>query len=81
MRGNLCGAVAKGETMILFVRKESEPNTPYFTLEYKDNRVIQCRGFKNCGMPPEVNAFVKVFEKKMQDAVKKQDGTKRRKAG
>ena len=80
--GGYVERVAKGETNIFFVRKAEEPETPYFTMEFNHNRVIQCRGFKNCGMPPEVNAFVKVFEKKMQDAVKNRKETKRhRKVG
>ena len=58
--------VARGETMIFFIRKEMEPDKPYYTLEWK-GRVVQCRGFKNCDMTPEVKAFVNIFEKKMQE--------------
>lgn len=74
--GTYVEKVAKGETMILFVRKEFEPNVPYFTLEYRDGKVIQCRGKNNCSMTKEVKAFVKAFERKMQpkDKVKKNDG-------
>jgi hypothetical protein len=67
--GSYVGRVAKGETMILFVRKEKEPDKPYFTMEWNDNKIIQCRGNHNCAMPPEVEAFVKVFEKKMQETI------------
>ena len=66
--GGYVSRVAKGETNIFFVRKADAPDKPYFTLEYKDNHVVQCRGLHNCDMPPEVKAFVKVFEKKMKDA-------------
>lgn len=58
--------VARGETIIFFIRKETEPDKPYYTLEWK-GRVVQCRGFKNCAMTPEVKAFVNIFEKKMQE--------------
>lgn len=70
--------VAKGETMILFIRKESEPDKPYYTLEWK-NKVIQCRGFKNCNMTPEVKAFVEVFQEKMKEYA--DEPQKQRKAG
>lgn len=60
------GRVAKGETMIFFIRKEAEPEKPYFTLEWK-GRVIQCRGRNNCDMTPEVRAFIEVFQEKMQE--------------
>lgn len=80
--GNYVARVAKGETNIFFIRKEDAPNIPYFTLEYNNNHVVQCRGTHNCDMPPDVKAFVKVFEKKMQEAVKKQNKVrKHRKAG
>lgn len=80
--GGYVDRVAKGETIILFVRKADEPDTPYFTMEYRDNHVIQCRGLHNCGMPSEVKAFVNVFEKKMQDAVlNPENKDKHRKAG
>lgn len=42
-------------------------------MEWKNNKVVQCRGKSNCGMPPDVKAFVQVFEKKMQDAIQKGD--------
>ncbi|MCD8011604.1 MAG: PcfJ domain-containing protein [Lachnospiraceae bacterium] len=67
--GTYVDRVAKGETNIFFIRKAEDPDTPYFTLEYRDGRVIQCRGMRNCGMPPDVEAFVNVFEKKMNEAV------------
>ncbi len=56
--------VARGETMIFFIRKETEPDKPYYTLEWK-GRVVQCRGCHNCDMTPEVKAFVNIFQEKM----------------
>lgn len=76
--GTYVERVAKGETMILFVRKVDAPDEPYYTLEWNGSKVIQCRGFKNCDMTPEVKAFVNVFEKKMQDAVSRKEYAGRR---
>lgn len=70
--------VAKGDTMIFFIRLEKEPDRPFFTLEWK-GRVVQCRGFKNCDMTPEVRAFVKIFQEKMVEYGEKP--FERRKAG
>ena len=70
--------VAKGDTMIFFIRLESNPDQPFYTLEWK-GRVIQCRGFKNCDMTPEVKAFVNIFQEKMMEYEEKP--LKRRKAG
>lgn len=68
--GGYVEKVARGETNIFFIRKSDAPQESYFTLEWKDNKIIQCRGMRNCGMTPEVEAFVKAFEKKMLKNVK-----------
>ena len=57
--------VIAGETRIFFIRQEADPEKPYYTLEWKDDHVVQCRGRNNCNMTPEVKAFVKIFEEKM----------------
>ena len=79
--GGYVESVAKGETNIFFVRKADEPDKSYFTMEWNHNKIIQCRGMKNCDMPPEVRAFTQVFEKKMQEAVKKDDKKPQRRCG
>lgn len=79
--GTYIERVAKGETMILFVRKESNPLDPYFTLEYREGKVIQCRGKNNCSMNKEVKAFVKEFEEKINTKDEKESGIKGRKVG
>ena len=62
--GSYVNKVAKGETIILFIRKESEPDKPYYTMEWK-GKVIQCRGKNNCDMTNEVRKFVNEFTKEM----------------
>lgn len=78
--GGYVERVAKGETSIFFIRKADSPDKPYFTLEWKDNDIVQCRGLHNCGMPPEVKAFTQAFKKKMLDSIKK-DKKKMRRCG
>ena len=65
--------VAKGETIILFVRKVESPDEPFFTMEWRDNKVIQCRGSHNCAMPNDVKTFVTAFERKMHEIEEKGD--------
>ena len=57
--------VAKKETMIFFIRKESEPDKPYYTLEWKGN-IRQCRGFGNKDMSDDVREFVNRFDSDMR---------------
>lgn len=58
--------VERRQTLILFVRKISDPDTPFYTLEWKDGKVAQCRGMRNADMTPEVKTFVAAFERMMQ---------------
>lgn len=76
--GTYVDRVEKGETMIFFIRQESDPDKPFFTLEWK-GRVVQCRGSHNCDMTPEVKAFVNIFQEKMVEYENK--SKKQRKAG
>ena len=69
--GTYVDRVARGETNIFFIRKEKEPDKPYFTMEWRDNDIVQCRGSRNCGMTPEVKAFTEAFKKKMLETIEK----------
>lgn len=57
--------VAKGKTMILFVRQKSNPKKPFYTLEWKNNKIIQCYGYKDCKTTEVVEKFIRGFEAKM----------------
>lgn len=54
---------AKGTTTILFIRKKSEVEKPFYTMEVSKSTIVQCRGLKNCGMTKEVQNFVNTFKK------------------
>lgn len=55
---------AAGVAFILFIRKDSEPDKPYYTVEItKTDYVSQCRGFKNCGQTDDVKEFMIAFKK------------------
>lgn len=63
--GTYVDRVARGKTMILFVRRVDNPAEPFYTMEFKDGKVVQCRGKNNCSMTKEIQGFVKAFETKM----------------
>lgn len=73
--------LAKEHELLSAENAAEEPVKSYFTMEWNHNKISQCRGMKNCGMPPEVRAFTQVFEKKMQEAVKKDDKKPKRRCG
>lgn len=61
----------KGETDILFIRRVSEPDKPFYTMEYKNGDVIQCRTAYNGDMTDEVKAFIKKWQAFMKSNKKK----------
>lgn len=79
--GNYVDRVARGETNIFFIRKDKEPDKPYFTMEWKNNDIVQCRGSHNCGMPPEVKAFTEAFKKKMLETIEKDKNKRIKRCG
>ena len=66
---------AIGETNIMFVRREAEPDKPFYTLEMKIKgtkiSIEQCRGVHNAGMTSEVERFVEAWEKHAAKIIKK----------
>lgn len=52
--------MAEGKTAIFFIRHEKSPGRTYYTLEYKNGRVVQCRKKDNVSYQtdPEVEAFI-----------------------
>jgi predicted RNA-binding Zn-ribbon protein involved in translation (DUF1610 family) len=52
---------AKGEISIFFIRKSSDLDKPYYTLELRQDRIIQTRGKNNINPDEAVEEFLKVF--------------------
>ena len=53
----------------MFLRKISEPDKPYFTVEVSnDYRIIQCHGYKNDknGKPQEITEFEEQYQKYLE---------------
>jgi len=60
--GTYAQGYARGDFDILFIRKTTEPNKPYYTVEVRQGKVIQCRGINNCQPTKEVEEFIEVFK-------------------
>ncbi|MBS1473895.1 MAG: PcfJ family protein [Massilimaliae sp.] len=60
--GSYIPRVADGKSVILFLRKEEEPDKPYYTMELIDGRVTQIRGQNNCGPDPSATNFLRFWE-------------------
>ena len=69
--GTYAKKVAENRTTILFIREAGRPEDPFYTLEYSDGKVIQCRGHRNCDMTEEVKAFVEAWKKHLKSKKRK----------
>ena len=53
--------VANKECVILFLRKAEEINKAFYTIELKNDKLIQCRGYSNKEMTDDIKNVVKSF--------------------
>lgn len=53
--------LADDKTLVLFIRRNENPDKPFFSMEIRDVKVRQCHGVCNCNMTIEVAEFVKKF--------------------
>lgn len=60
---------AKGTTSIFFIRKIKAPDTPFFTLEWKNNTINQNLGMQNL-KTPENTPIVKKFQNRWLEHLK-----------
>lgn len=62
--GGYADRYAKGETDIFFIRKVSELDKSYYTIEIKKDKIIQVHGKNNRSPSVDVQEFIKAFTKK-----------------
>lgn len=53
---------ADGSCDLLLVRRKSEPDKPFYTMQISNGVISQCRGLRNCEMTEEVKQFVDLFK-------------------
>ena len=75
--GGYIRKMAKGETAIFFIRKADELDKPFYTLELRDKKVIQCRTTDNKSY--ELSEDIKVFVEAWIDKVVKKGGIRKKK--
>lgn len=76
--GGYAERMAKGILAIMLIRRKEDPDTPYYTLEWKDKKVVQCKTMNNRDYrnDPEVAAFVDKWMHWAASGCKKKKPTK-----
>lgn len=75
--GGYAASVSRRGTAILFIRKISDPETPFFTLEYRGGVVVQNRGKKNCDRTETVVAFEAKWLQHIKEYMEEKKNAKR----
>ena len=63
--GSYTERAAEKECIILFLRKCSEEEKPFYTVEVRNQKAVQVRGKGNCSMTPEVKSFIAAWEQRV----------------
>jgi hypothetical protein len=61
--GTYIEKMAKGKSIILFLRQKNNPIKSFYTIEVKNGKVVQCRGKKNKSMTKEIEKLINRFSK------------------
>lgn len=63
--GGYAKRYANAETNIFVIRKIEEKDKPYYTVEIKNKKIAQVRGYRNKSPEEEVKLFIEKFEKEV----------------
>ena len=65
--GSYMESVSNGNEYILFLRKKSNPDIPYFTINITpEKRIRQIHGKNNCNVPSELVSFIETWRIKFK---------------
>ncbi len=82
--GSYASRHSQGKTNIFFIRKKSDPITPYYTIEVSNTyHIVQCYGYKNnknCEKPDEIKAFEQEYQQYLEELKHEQQRNKRKSA-
>ena len=57
---------AEGKRLIFFIRKKTEPDAPYYTVEYDvgENHIVQCYGYRHAKSTKELEKFTEQWQRR-----------------
>ena len=68
--GGYVDRITNRQTIVLFLRRQSEPNKPFYTIEWRNNRVMQIEGKAHKPATPEVKEFMTLWENRNKKKTK-----------
>jgi len=63
--GGYCKGYADGRYDLFFIRRVDEPEDPYYSIEIREGRLVQCYGYDHAKATDEIQNFIDLFIKTM----------------
>jgi len=63
--GGYCKGYADGRYDLYFIRRVDEPEDPYYSIEIREGRLVQCYGYNHAKATEEIQNFIDLFIKTM----------------
>ncbi len=57
--------IVAGEKVVMFLRRKSEPEKPFYTMEIIGDTITQCKGYRNTDRTDDVDKFLHNYAEKM----------------
>nr|WP_270607206.1 PcfJ domain-containing protein [Coprococcus sp. LG100-32] len=58
--------IANRKCDVYFIRKKTDPDTPFFTVDWRGGKIVQCQGKGRIHYPQEMVEFVRYAEEKLR---------------
>lgn len=71
--GGYFDKMVKNETIVFFLRKKEDPETPFCTVEFKRNRCVQCRMIYNRDAEQDAWEYMKKLEQHLLDQEQREE--------
>ena len=70
--GDYIKYIADRKCDVYFIRKVENPETPFYTVDWRDGKIVQCQGKGRCAYPNEMAGFIKYAEQMIGELKEKE---------
>lgn len=79
--GSYYDKMLEGKCVVLFLRRNDEPEKAFCTVEMNGTRVVQCRAIRNSDPPQEVKDFMERYRREVEKRIMRKNALERKDAG
>ena len=79
--GSYFDKMLEGKCVVLFLRRNDEPEKAFCTVEMNGTRVVQCRAIRNSDPPQEVKDFMERYRREVEKRIMRKNAIERKDTG